>query len=125
MHCIKPAFSAKKRRALSTVVSSAILISAVAIMGVMLVGWSNTNLFTKQAELESSFSEKINKLNEDITVEKIWFGTSPNVVNVTMNNVGTIGLNITRIEALSLFFFFYGPVNLLSDAITLEESSNV
>ena len=98
MNQLTKVFSAKNRRGLSTVVTSAILISAVAIMGTMLVGWSNTNLFTKQAELENSINTKMNKLNEDLLVENIWFGTSPNIVNVTMNNVGTVGLNVTRIE---------------------------
>ncbi len=97
-HRLSKAFSAKNKRALSTVVSSAIIMSAVAIMGVMLVGWANTNLFTKQAELESSFSDKMNKLNEQLLVENIWFGSSPYVVNVTLNNIGSIGLNVTEIQ---------------------------
>lgn len=91
-------FSVKNRRGLSTVISTAILLTAVSIMGVMLVAWSNTNLFTKQAELESSFSEKMNKLNEDLLTENIWFGSSPFIVNVTLNNVGSIGLNVTEIQ---------------------------
>jgi len=93
-------FSIKKRRGLSTVVSSVILLSAVAIMGVMLIGWANTNLSTKQIELSNSLDEKMNKLNEDLLVEKIWFGTidSIEIVNVTISNVGSIGFNITKIE---------------------------
>ena len=91
-------FSIKKRRGLSTVVSSVILLSAVAIMGVMLIGWANTNLSTKQIELSNSLDEKMNKLNEDLLVEKIWFGTNPAIVNITIGNVGSIGFNITRIE---------------------------
>ncbi|PJC50074.1 MAG: hypothetical protein CO032_06665 [Nitrosopumilales archaeon CG_4_9_14_0_2_um_filter_34_16] len=93
--------SANHRRALSTVVSSAIIMSAVSIMGVMLVGWSNSNLFTQQANIESSFNEKMNKLNEDLMIENIWFGTNPNIVNVTLNNVGYIGLNITAIKIVN------------------------
>ena len=91
-------FSVKKRRGLSTVVTSAILLSAVAIMGVMLIGWANTNLAQKQIALSDSLDDKMNKLNEDLLVEKIWFGTSPNIVNVTISNVGSIGFNITSIN---------------------------
>ena len=98
MRSLTKVFSAKRRRGIATVVTSVILISAVAIMGVVLVAWANTNLFVKQAALEASFSEKMNKLNEDLLVEHIWFGTSPNIVNVTLNNVGTVGLNVTSIE---------------------------
>lgn len=90
--------SLNHRRALSTVVSSAIIMSAVSIMGVMLVGWSNSNLFTQQANIESSFNEKMNKLNEDLIIENIWFGNNPNAVNVTLNNVGYVGLNVTAIK---------------------------
>ena len=91
-------FSIRKRRGLSTVVTSAILLSAVAIMGVMLIGWANTNLAQKQIALSDSLDDKMNKLNEDLLVEKIWFGTSPNIVNVTIGNVGSIGFNITSIN---------------------------
>ena len=98
MRSLTKVFSAKRRRGITSVVTSAILISAVAIMGVTLVAWANTNLFTKQAILESSFNEKMNKLNEDLLVEHIWFGTNPNIVNVTITNVGAIGLNVTKIE---------------------------
>ncbi|MHA7647238.1 hypothetical protein [Nitrosopumilus sp. S4] len=95
---LKLIHSPKNRRALATVVTTAIIISAVSIMGVMLVGWANTNLFTKQANLESSFNDKMNKLNEHLVIQNIWFGSSPYVVNITLNNVGPIGLNVTEIE---------------------------
>ena len=101
-------FSAKRRRGLATVVSTAIILAAISIMGVMLVAWANTNLATKQMELESSFNTKMNKLNEDLLVENIWFGTSPNIVNVTMNNVGSVGFNVTKLEiknSTSTMFF--------------------
>ena len=91
-------FSARRRRAIATVVSTVILLSAVSIMGVMLVAWANTSLFTKQMELESSFNDKMNKLNEDLLVENIWFGTNPSFVNITMTNVGSIGFNVTKIQ---------------------------
>ncbi len=97
MYRLPKAFSIK-RRGLSTVVSTAILIAAVSIMGVVLVAWANTNLYSKQIELSSSFNTQMNKLNEDLLVEHIWFGTSPNMVNVTLNNVGSIGLNVTSIR---------------------------
>ena len=102
MRSLTKLLSAKRRRGIASVVTGAILISAVAIMGVTLVAWSNTNLFTKQAILESSFNDKMNKLNEDLLVEHIWFGGIPSVctkciVNVTLNNVGTVGLSVTNI----------------------------
>ena len=98
MYHLPKVFSIKRRRGLSTVVSTAIILAAVSIMGVMLVGWANTNLSSSQMALSSSFDTQMNKLNEDLLVENIWFGISPNIVNVTMNNVGSIGFNVTKIE---------------------------
>lgn len=86
------------KRALSTVVTSAILLTAVAVMGTMVVGWSNSNLTVHKQELESSFSDHINRLNEDLLLEHVWFGGTGPSVNITMNNVGTVGLNVTEIK---------------------------
>ena len=94
-------FSCKKRKALSTVVTSAILMASISIMGVMLVAWSNTNLFNQQMEMESSFNSKMNKLNEGLSIENIWFSASSNTFNVTMNNYGYVGLNVTQIKLVN------------------------
>ena len=92
-----------RRRALASIVTSAILLSSIAIMGVGLVGWSNSNLTSHQKTLENTFSKNINKLNEYVVFEKVWFGgTSPNkFVNVTVTNSGDIGLNVTSIQFIN------------------------
>ena len=91
------------RRGLASIVTSAILLSSIAILGVGLVDWSNSNLNTHQKNLENTFSENINKINEHLTIEKTWFGgTSPNkFVNVTITNTGNIGLNVTNIQFIN------------------------
>jgi len=86
------------KRGLSTVITTAILLTAVSIMGIYLVGWSNSSLINQQIKLETSFNDKINKLNEDIFIENVWFNDDPYTVNVTINNVGVVGLNITQIR---------------------------
>ena len=88
------------RRGLATVVTGAIMLTAVAIMGSGLVSWANTNLFGHEHNLESSYSSNVNKINEYLTVENVWYGgTAPNqFVNITMNNPSTIGLNVTQIQ---------------------------
>jgi hypothetical protein len=43
-----------KRRGLATVVSTGILLSAVAIMGSMLTAWSNSIFATEQEELNTN-----------------------------------------------------------------------
>jgi len=67
----------RPKRGLSTVVTTAILLSAVSIMGIYLVGWSNSSLLTQQLNLENSFNDKLNKLNEDIFIENVWFNDDP------------------------------------------------
>ena len=91
----------RPKRGLSTVVTTAILLTAVSMMGIYLVGWSNSSLLIQQLNLENSFNDKINKLNEDIFIENVWFDDDPYTVNVTTNNVGIIGLNITEIKLVN------------------------
>jgi len=91
----------RPKRGLSTVVTTAILLSAVSIMGIYLVGWSNSSLLNDQIRLENSFNDKINKLNEHVIIENVWFNDDPYTVNVTTNNVGVIGLNITQIKLVN------------------------
>ena len=84
------------KRGLSTVVASAILLSAVAVLGTAVVGWSNSNLNIHQTELQTAFSSNLNKLNENVVFEYVWFGT--NFVNITLANVGTVGLDVNTVE---------------------------
>jgi hypothetical protein len=77
-----------KRRALATVVSTGILLSAVAIMGSMLTAWSNSIFANEQHQLNEVYAEGVNKLNEFLVIEHVWFGNNPSkFVNLTMTNV--------------------------------------
>jgi hypothetical protein len=93
------------KRALATVVTSAIILSSVSIMGVMMLQWSNSTIIKQKQEMDEVFSVQKNKLGEDLIFENVWFGTLPefpsppnNYVNVTMRNVGVLGLNVTEIK---------------------------
>ena len=86
------------RRALATVVSTGMLLSAVAVLGSVLVTWSNSTFAAEQEEINMVYSDGVNKLNEFLVIENVWFGNNPSkFVNVTASNVGTVGLNVTRI----------------------------
>jgi archaellum component FlaF (FlaF/FlaG flagellin family) len=82
-------------------VSTGILLSAVAIMGSMLVAWSNSIFANEQNEINEVYSEGVNKLNEFLVIEHVWFGNETNpqnkFINLTMSNVGNVGLNVTKI----------------------------
>lgn len=89
-------------RGLSTVVTSAILLCAVAIMGSFLVSWSNSVLVSHKMSMESTYAAKMNKLNELLIIENVWFGQTPSkFVNITVNNVGTVWLNVTKIQIVN------------------------
>ena len=89
----------RSRRGLASVITGAILLSAVAVLGSGLVSWTNSSLFTHQQSLESSYSTATNKINEFLLIENVWFGENPQkFVNITMTNVGNVGLNVTKIE---------------------------
>jgi archaellum component FlaF (FlaF/FlaG flagellin family) len=92
----------RKRRAISTVVTNAILLASVATLGVFVLVWSSTSLSQERQELERVFSTQINKLNEDIVFENVWFVTSPTKkVNVTVTNAGSLGTNVTQINFIN------------------------
>lgn len=92
----------KKRRALATVVTTGVLLSAVAVMGSMLTAWSNSIFATEQHEMNTVYAEGVNKLNEFLVVEHVWFGNETDVpnkfVNLTLSNVGNVGLNVIKIR---------------------------
>jgi len=97
----------KKRRALASVVTSAIVLSAVSIMGVMLLGWSQTSIANQKLELNEVYDTRMNKINEDLLYENIWFATpggimTTNHLNVTVANIGILGLNVTSIQVTNM-----------------------
>ena len=118
----------KTKRALSTVVTGAILLTAVSIMGIMVVGWANANLTKHQMELESTLSDTYNKLNEKILIEHIWFGNTGPSINITMNNIGTIGLNVTTLKITNItssqtYSFSYTDAGIIpSGTFSLNET---
>jgi len=96
--------SIKIKRGIATVVTSAIILSAVSIMGVMMLAWSQTSMLEQKIEIEEIFNTQLNKINEDILFENIWFATTPppNHLNVTLGNIGILGLNVTTIRVTNV-----------------------
>jgi len=88
------------KRALSELPSAAMLMFAVAVLGVGLVGWSNQTLSLGATELTNTFDNSVNRISEELVIEQVWFGTgsTSKFVNVTMSNIGSIGITITEIE---------------------------
>jgi len=92
------------RRGLSTVVTGVIMLSAVAVLGTMIVAWSNSSLFSHQQVLTSTLTTNVNKIKESLMIENVWFNTTnTGYMNITLNNVGTIGFNVTEIRLTSTY----------------------
>jgi hypothetical protein len=92
------------RRALSSVVTTAMMLTAVAVIGTGVVVWSNSNLKAFETTLVTSASDKTNKINEAPIIENIVFvpyllgDPATKYVNMTVTNVGTVGFNVTAIK---------------------------
>jgi len=91
------------QRALSELPSAAILMFAVAVLGIFLVTWSNQTLSLGAIELTDTFDNTVNRLSEEIIIENVWFGTgsSSKFVNFTFTNIGTVGATLTEIELVN------------------------
>jgi len=93
----------RHRRGIASVVTSAIILSAVSIMGVMLLAWSQTNISVQKQEIEDVFNTQMNKIHEDLIFENVWFATpsgamTQNHLNVTLGNIGILRSNCNNIE---------------------------
>ena|SRR5690348_13288333 len=106
------------RRGLSTVVTTAIMLSAVAVLGTALIGWSNSNLKVFETGLSTSSADKTNKINENLQIENVWFYKNKPIlgqnggVNVTLTNGGTVGLTVTDIKIIDSAKSYDFPQNV-------------
>jgi len=97
-------------------------------MGTMIVTWANTNLSTHQIELEETFSDYYNKSNEKMLIEHVWFGNTGPSINITMNNIGTIGLNVTTIKITNItssqeYFYPYTDSGIVTgDTLSINQT---
>lgn len=103
-----PSFpKAKKRRALAGVVTTGILLASITIMGTMMLAWSQSKVLDQRIELNDVFNTQMNKLNEDLLIENIWFAfpsgvMTENHLNFTLSNIGTAGFNVTEIQVTNV-----------------------
>ena len=117
------------RRGLSTVITTAIMLTAVAIMGTAIVAWSNGNLRAFEINLASSSSDKTNKINENLLIENVAFCytclSGSKGVNITLTNVGYIGLNVTQIQinGSSFSWKISPPIKISPKVSTLYQKS--
>ena len=89
----------KKRRGLATIVTSAIMMSAVCMLGSIGVVWSQTALNSQQIEMVETVDTYSNKLSESLSFEYVYCNDDPcGTIVVVLTNVGNIGLDISEIR---------------------------
>ncbi len=119
-----PKFGFYQRRGLATVVTAALMLTTVAVLGSALVAWSNGNLKVFETALSTTASNDTNKVTENLVIENIVFCSNcnktngNNVVNVTLTNTGTVGITVNQIQINSTAIQKYAkgttlPVNIL------------
>ena len=88
----------RHRRGLATIITSAIMMSAVCMMGSAGVVWSQSSLATQQADMTNTASNYMNKLKESMVFEYVYCTSDPcNQMNVVITNTGDVGLDIDEI----------------------------
>jgi len=86
------------RRGIASVVTTAIMLTAVAVMGVTTVSWSQSNLSVREQALGAQNANIINQIKESLILEHFWYNTSEQKINIALKNTGTVGLNVTQIK---------------------------
>lgn len=89
---------ARKRRALATVITSAIMMTAVTVLGGAGVVWSQTSLNTQQVEMTDTVNDYLNKINESMMFEYVYCDSDPcDSIVVVITNVGDLGVDVSKI----------------------------
>jgi len=89
----------RQRRGLATVITSAIMMSAVCILGSTGVVWSQSTLTTQQVEMTNVVNDYSNKLNESLNFEYVYCNDDPcGTIIVIITNTGRIGLDVSEIS---------------------------
>ena len=90
---------ARKRRGIATVITSAIMMSAVCILGSAGVVWSQTSLNTQQVEMTDTVNDYANKLVESLNFEYVYCNDDPcETIIVIITNTGRIGVDVSEIS---------------------------
>ena len=113
----------RKRRGLTTVITSAIMMSAVVILGSAGVVWSQTSLNSQQVEMANSVGDYINKLNESMVYEYVYCSDDPcGTIIVVLTNVGDVGFDVTKIS-ISDKISGFNKIHPVSSGIIMPEKS--
>jgi hypothetical protein len=106
---------ARKRRALATVITSAIMMTAVTVLGGAGVVWSQTSLNSQQIEMTDTVDDYLNKINESLMFEYVYCNSDPcDTIIVVLTNVGDVGVDVSEIK-------FYDKISGFSKTHSLSK----
>src|SRR5579872_5772314 len=86
------------RRGISAVISQAILITTVTAIGLAADSWSQSMTSAHETSLGAQYDTAINKIKESLALEKYWYDTPHQRLNLVFKNTGDIGTIITQIK---------------------------
>jgi hypothetical protein len=110
------------------IVTSMIILTAVAFVGMGVIGFSNSKVQVFETSLLNSASNNTNQINENLNIENIAFCTncggsnSKNVINVTLTNTGTVSVKASQIQVNSTVINSYFGTSSLPATISPGKS---
>lgn len=107
-----------RRRGISTVVTSLLLVVAVGIIGAFLVSWANSSFAIQRANIAEETSDRINLVKESFVIEDVWFYTEAGptyYANVTIRNTGDLAFTVSHIYVNNTQFWNTGETILISE----------
>ena len=116
----------RQRRGLATIITSAIMMSAVVMMGSAGVVWSQTSLAVQQADMANTASNYMNKLNESLVFEYVYCASDPcDQINVVLTNVGHVGLDVSELTISEKMSGFSKIQSITNGQITPQNSIEI
>jgi hypothetical protein len=103
-------FISRRHHGISTILSTTLMLAGVTVLGATMVMWSHGMVTSNETVLGTAASSDTNRYNEILSIENVWRcdgGGSPEpchytgitypAINVTLTNIGSVGLNVTQI----------------------------
>jgi len=72
------------------------MVAAVVAVGLSVVAWTASTFSSQQQQTSAFFSDRSQIIQENFVIEDVWFYTGG--VNVTLRNVGTVGMTVAAID---------------------------
>lgn len=114
---------ARKRRALASVITSAIMMTAVTIMGGAGVVWSQSSLNSQQIEMSDTVDSYLSKINESLIFEYVYCNNAPcDDIIVVLTNIGDLGVDVSQITIQNKISGF-SKIHPLSKAQIMPDDS--